>query len=124
MAGKHILVVEDEAIIRMLMVDVLEDAGFAVLEADSGDAAVVALKNGHNIQAVISDVRMPGSLDGIGLAAWMRDNTPSVPIIIVSGFGDAPDWPTINPAIVRVVPKPCAANKIVEWVGELLADPR
>lgn len=120
-AGRHVLVVEDEAIIRMLLVDELEDAGIAVVEAESADAAMVALMNGKGIGAVVSDVRMPGSIDGIGLAEWMREHAPAVPIIIVSGFGDAPDWAAINPAIARIVAKPYVPHKIVEWVGELLA---
>ncbi len=68
-----VLVVEDEAIIRMLLIDELEDAGFVVMEAEGADAAVVILSNGATIGVVVTDVRMPGSMDGLGLAAWMRD---------------------------------------------------
>ena len=68
-----VLVVEDEAIIRLMLVDELEDAGFAVIEAEGADAAVAILRNGAKICAVVTDVKMPGSMDGLGLAAWMRD---------------------------------------------------
>lgn len=114
------LVVEDEAIIRLLLVDELADAGLAVIEASSADEALVVLQNGKEIGVVVSDVRMPGSIDGLGLAAWMRDHVPAVPIIIVSGFGLAPNWAAINPAITRVVSKPYAPCKIAGWVRELL----
>ncbi|MCY7280775.1 MAG: response regulator [Sphingomonas bacterium] len=116
-----VLVVEDEAIIRLMLVDELEDAGFAVIEAEGADAAVALLLNGATIRAVITDVKMPGSMDGLGLAAWMRDQAPRVPIIITSGFATEPNCAAINPAITCVVPKPYSPKSVTALVIALLS---
>jgi len=115
-----VLVVEDEAIIRMILAEELEDAGFAVVEAGSADAAVAAFAGRSDIGVVVTDVRMPGSMDGIGLARWMREHASAVPIIITSGFAIQPDAAAINPAIVRVVAKPYVGRNIAEWVAALV----
>lgn len=115
-----VLVVEDEAIIRMMLVDELEDAGVAVIEAEGADAAVAIMSNGATIRVVVTDVRMPGSMDGLGLATWMRDQAPSVPIIITSGFAIEPDCEAINPAIMHIVPKPYKPADVASLVSALL----
>jgi len=114
------LVVEDEAVIRAILAEELEDAGFTVVEADSADAAVTAFAGRSDIGIVVTDVRMPGSMDGIGLARWMREHAPAVPIIITSGFAAPPDAAAINPAIVRVVAKPYVGRDIAEWMAALV----
>ncbi len=116
-----VLVVEDEAIVRMMLVDELEDAGIAVFEADGADAAVAILSNGATIRAVVTDVRMPGTMDGLGLAAWMRHQAPRVPIIITSGVTTDSDCEAINPAIKLVIPKPYSARKVAGLVVALLS---
>ncbi len=116
-----VLVVEDEAIIRMMLVDELEDAGIAAIEAESADAAVAIMSNGATIRAVVTDVRMPGTMDGLGLAAWMRDRAPDVPIIITTGFATQPDCQSINPAITRIVLKPYKPRDVVSLVAALLS---
>jgi len=73
-----------------------------------------------DIGIVVTDVRMPGSMDGIGLARWMREHAPAVPIIITSGFATQPDAAAINPAIVRVVAKPYVGRDIAEWMAALV----
>jgi len=119
-AAPVVLVVEDEAIIRMLLTEWLEDAGFIVVEADSADAAISVLAGHRTIGAVVTDLRMPGSMDGLGLAGWMREHAPAVPVIITSGFTGQPDMRTINPAIARVVTKPYNHRDVVGWVSALV----
>jgi len=63
---------------------------------------------------------MPGSMDGLGLARWMREHAPAVPIIITSGFVATHDVAAINPAIARVVAKPYVSRDIVGWVATLV----
>ncbi|MCY7280203.1 MAG: response regulator [Sphingomonas bacterium] len=82
-----------------------------MIEAEGADAAVAILRNGAKICAVVTDVKMPSSMDGLGLASWMRDQAPRVPIIITSGFATEPDCETLNPAITCVVLKPYSACK-------------
>jgi len=116
-----VLVVEDEAIIRMMLVDELENAGLTVIEAEGADTAVAIMSNGATIGVVVTDVRMPGSIDGLGLAAWMREQAPNIPIIITSGFATEPDCGAINPAINHVFSKPYLSKKVTDLVVELLS---
>ena len=118
-ASSVILVVEDEALIRMLLVDAMEDAGFTVVEANGADAAIATFGRRRDISAVVTDVRMPGSMDGIGLAGWMREHVPGVPIIICSGMDTRIDLTITNPAIVRVVSKPYMPDDIASFVAAL-----
>lgn len=115
--GPAILVVEDEAIIRMMLVDELEDAGYFVLEAENADDAVCQLLQWPDLRLVVTDVRMPGSIDGIGLARWMKEHRPDVPIIITSGFSTPPDVGAINPAICRIVAKPYLPRDAASWLA-------
>ncbi len=83
-----ILVVEDDLLLRFEMVDNLQDAGFEVVEAGSADEAIQVLAARHDIRIVFTDVQMPGSMDGIQLAAAVRDRWPPIDIIITSGRSD------------------------------------
>ncbi|MGZ5904834.1 MAG: response regulator, partial [Reyranella sp.] len=67
-----VLVVEDEILVRTVIAAYLRDCGFDVVEAGSADEAVRVLEAGVRIDIVFSDINMPGSLDGFGLAQWLR----------------------------------------------------
>lgn len=82
-----ILVVEDEALIRAALCQVLEDAGFAVREADCVARAVsILVADGEEIDAVFSDIQMPGAIDGLALADWIREKHPRVAVLLTSGY--------------------------------------
>lgn len=83
--GGAILIVEDEALIRYDLVDFFEDAGFTVYEADDAAAAIRVLEATPSIRAVLTDVQMPGSMDGIRLAHYIRDRFPPTVLVIASG---------------------------------------
>ena len=80
-----ILVVEDEPLLRMMAVDLVEDAGFEAVEAAGADEAVRILESRLDIRVVFTDVDMPGSMDGMRLAAAVRDRWPPIAIILTSG---------------------------------------
>jgi DNA-binding NtrC family response regulator len=81
-----ILIVEDETLIRIMLSDYLQECGFAVLEAANADEAVTLIERDvSGIDLIFSDVRMPGTMDGFGLAKWVRENRPSLPVILTSG---------------------------------------
>ena len=81
-----ILVVEDEVLIRMALCDYLQECGFKVLSAgNAAEAIEMILSNRTIIDLVFSDVRMPGEMDGFGLAKWIRKNRPDLAIILTSG---------------------------------------
>jgi two-component system, response regulator PdtaR len=79
-----ILVVEDDGLIRMDLVDTLIDAGFAVLEAGNADQALVVLET-NEVAALLTDIDMPGSMNGIGLARLTSERWPASKIIVISG---------------------------------------
>ena len=80
-----VLVVEDEALVRLLAVDVLEEAGFEVIEASTADYAVEVLEKREDIRVVFTDVDMPGHLNGFQLARHVQDHHHRVGVIIGSG---------------------------------------
>ena len=81
-----VLVVEDEALVRMTLVDVLDDAGFKVIEAVHADDALQVLQSTPDIQVVVTDVEMPrGSINGFELAHRVRTDRQDIGILIVSG---------------------------------------
>lgn len=84
-ARATILVVEDEAFIRMDLVDFFEDAGFTVLEAEGADEAVALLADHPAVEALLTDINMPGSMDGIRLAHYVHDRYPPTILVVTSG---------------------------------------
>jgi CheY-like chemotaxis protein len=80
-----VLVVEDETLIRLDIVDQIESAGFEVLQASNADEAIAILEGNLNIHIVFTDVDMPGSMDGIKLARFVRGRWPPIKIVVTSG---------------------------------------
>jgi CheY-like chemotaxis protein len=80
-----VLVVEDEMLLRMRAVDMVEDAGYTSLEAVDADEAVAILESRSDIALLLTDIQMPGSMDGLGLAHAVHDRWPPIKIILVSG---------------------------------------
>jgi two-component system, response regulator PdtaR len=114
-----ILVVEDEAIIRMGTVQMLEDAGFAVLEACNADVALKILESRIDIDAVFTDIQMPGSLCGLRLAHAIRDRWPPIHVVVASGL-KAPTQDEF-PKIGRFIRKPYAPEHVLKALQELLS---
>jgi two-component system, response regulator PdtaR len=90
-----VLVVEDEHLIRMDTASSLEAVGFIVYEAGNAAEAIRCLELHNEIRLIFTDVQMPGSMDGIALAHYVRDRWPPVKIIVTSGYakvckGDLP----------------------------------
>lgn len=83
--GRTVLVVEDEALIRMLVVDELESLGLTVLEAGNADEALPILQSDAPVHVLFTDVRMPGSMDGIELVRRARAIRPHLKVIVASG---------------------------------------
>jgi len=81
-----VLVVEDEIFLRYVTADYLEECGFAVLQAANADEAVGLLQRNRNVGAVFSDIQMPGSMNGLGLARWITETFPGVKVLLTSGL--------------------------------------
>lgn len=81
-----VLIVEDEAIIRMDVADYISDGSVCALEAMNADEAIRILEGRDDIDVLFTDVNMPGSMDGLELAARVRQRWPRIGIIITSGM--------------------------------------
>lgn len=75
-----VLVVEDEFLLRMNAVEMIEDAGFEVVQAGNADEAIAILESRFDICVVFTDIQMPGSMDGLKLAAAVRGSWPPIKI--------------------------------------------
>ncbi len=84
-----VLIVENEAIIRLELADQLRDMGFIALEAADADEAIALLESCPGISVMFTDVTMPGSMDGLRLAHHVRLRWPPMKIIVASGKVDA-----------------------------------
>jgi CheY-like chemotaxis protein len=113
-----VLVVEDEAVIRLGLVLEFEAAGMAICEAASAEEAIALLQSGALISAVVTDLRMPGRVDGRGLVAWMREHRPGIPIIVASGYpSDLDQGPALE--VSAVISKPYDAAEIAATLAQV-----
>ena len=114
-----VLVVEDEPMLRMMAVDMVEDAGFEAVEAADATQAVSILETRTDIRIVFTDIDMPRGMDGMTLAAAIRDRWPPIRIILTSGHFVEKD--------VRMPPrsaffaKPYVVEKVVEVMRRMAA---
>lgn len=86
--GRTVLVIDDEPIVRMLIVEVLEEAGFNALEADDGPSGLKILESGVQIELLITDVGLPGGMNGRQVADAARDLRPDLKVLFVTGFAE------------------------------------
>ena len=116
-----ILVVEDHPIILLSALDLISSAGFEGVGAPSADDAIRILEARPDIRLVFTDVEMPGTMDGLKLAHYVRDRWPPIHLIVVSGKAmlDESKLPTNT----RFFSKPYNDNIIVEELTRLLATP-
>ncbi len=114
-----VLVVEDEPLQRMMAVDLVLDAGFDVVEAWSADEAVTILENRTDIRIVFTDVDMPGSMDGLKLAAAIRDRWPPIEVIVTSGHARMSD--VTLPVGSVFFPKPYDTEKVTAQLNLMAA---
>jgi two-component system, response regulator PdtaR len=114
-----ILIVEDEALIRLLGVGTFADAGFRVIEAINGDQALGLLEADSDVQLLFTDVRMPGKMNGVALAREVHDRWPHIGIMIVSGQS-IPETHELPPGC-RFLRKPYCPEAAVTHAHEMTA---
>jgi two-component system, response regulator PdtaR len=113
-----VLVIEDDPIIRMGALQFVVDAGFEAVEANSADEAIRILEARSDIHLVFTDVEMPGTMDGIKLAHYIRERWPPVKLIVASGKMLLDE--SGLPAGARFFPKPYSDRSIVAAIAEML----
>lgn len=114
-----VLVVEDDSLLRMDAVQMIEEAGFQVLEADNADQAVALLERRSDINVVFTDIQMPGSMDGFKLAHAIRDRWPPVKIIATSGY--FLEMTSNLPEGGRFISKPYDIQQITALIHEMMS---
>ncbi|MEX5510917.1 response regulator [Pseudomonas paralactis] len=111
-----ILVVEDDAIVRMLIVDVLEELEFKVLEAADAEQALTQVQNTSQvIDLMMTDVGLP-DMDGKALATRVRELRPTLPILFASGYAENIDVPEG----MQVIGKPFSIDQLRDKVKSML----
>jgi CheY-like chemotaxis protein len=115
-----VLVVDDDALVREPIADYLREVGYEVLEAGDAREAIEMVNHADHVDLVFSDVRMPGELDGVGLARWVKVNRPELPVLLTSGYaGNA--WPAAELGReVRLLPKPYTQAQVLRHIRRLL----
>jgi len=115
-----LLIVEDEPLLRVLIVDILVDHGYGVLEAGNANEAIELLNAGADVQVLLTDVRMPGALDGIELARRVAHIRPEIKILIMSAW----IYPRADavPEGARFIAKPYLPTALLGEIAELLAE--
>ena len=91
MPQPHVLFVEDEELIRMIVSETLAEGGLAVTEAANGEEAVSLLDGQRRFDLVLTDVHMPGRFNGVDVARRARTLWPTVPVVFVTGRPDTLD---------------------------------
>lgn len=115
-----ILVVDDEALVRMMVSDVLDEAGYQTLEACDAKEALILLKARPEIEVVFTDWNMPGGIDGLGLARLVHMRWPAKRIIVTSGRRHPSRLEL--PAGAQFIRKPYLPSMLIEMVEDLLQD--
>ena len=120
-----VLVVDDECFARLFAVQILLDAGFDTLEASSAAEAVRMLRENPDIGILITDIGMPGELDGWGLVAEARRARPELKVVVMSGMADPGEG--LRPGIHGFVAKPFTAGAFfgaLAGLAPIAASPR
>lgn len=114
-----VLIVEDEFLLRLNAAEMIGDSGFEVVEARNADEAIAILEMRPDIHVVFTDIQMPGSMDGLKLARFVRGRWPPIKIVATSGFVNVgkDDLPEGS----RFLAKPYRPEQIVTTLRELTA---
>ncbi|RNF30193.1 histidine kinase, partial [Massilia aurea] len=120
--GETILVVDDEPSVRMLVVDVLEELGYTVLEAEDGAGGLALLQSDARIDLVVSDVGLPGMMNGRQMADAARIKRPLLKVLFITGYAETAllDHGQLAPGM-SVLTKPFSIDAMAQQVREMVA---
>jgi PAS domain S-box-containing protein len=121
-AGETILVVDDEPTVRLLVTDVLEDLGYTVIEAADGAAGLKVLQSDVRLDLLVSDVGLPGGMNGRQMADAGRELRPGLRVLFITGYAENALLSGGQLAEgLSVLTKPFAVDALTSRVRELLA---
>lgn len=112
--SKTVLIVEDEALLRFDIVEFFEERGWRVFEAGNSEEAIAILDQHGEIRVVLTDVQMPGDMDGLKLAHYVRERFPPTLLFVVSD--QAPVTRDALPARATFLPKPFDLHRVMRQI--------
>lgn len=115
-----VLVVDDDVIVRIVISDELRAVGFEVVEAGSGNEAIALLGSGRAINAVFSDISMPGKIDGLALARTIAERFDWIAVVLTSGSDVALE--EAERAKIPIVRKPYRVEQVIASLNAVLGD--
>ena len=111
----HILLAEDHALVRRMLIRTLISSGYQVTAAEDGDQALKLLEHGTDADILLSDIRMPGSMDGFMLARWVQQNRPNMVILLQSAYSN------LDTGEFRLLRKPFSAEELAQALKDVLS---
>ncbi len=115
----HVLLVEDEPVLRELAAAALADAGYRVTEAGDGSEGLRILRSDDPIDLLLSDIRLPGP-DGYVLAETGHTLRPELKVILMTGYAPTPPPPELHGVVHRLMQKPFAIDSLPDAVAAAL----
>jgi CheY-like chemotaxis protein len=115
-----ILLAEDESMLRLIAVETLEDAGFAVIEAGDGVEALALLKANPKIVLLVSDIKMP-RMDGYALVEASRHINPELKVLLMTGYAQEPPAQLFKAGSIKFLHKPFNLEELCALAAEMLA---
>jgi DNA-binding NtrC family response regulator len=114
----QVLLAEDETMLRVIAVEMLEDAGFSVFQAGDGEEALNLLRRNPGIEVLVSDIKMP-RMDGYALAEAGLSIRPELKILLMTGYAQEPPPALLRAREIRTLHKPFNLERLCELVGEM-----
>jgi CheY-like chemotaxis protein len=118
-AAGSVLLVEDDEEVSKLLTEMLEQLGFEVTRTASAAAALGALANGRRVDVVLSDIMMPGGMNGVELAREIKARRADLPVLLTSGYAEASKF-TTGEQDLRVLPKPFGINDLASALRSIV----
>ncbi len=115
-----VLIVDDSAEVAEVTSSLFEDLGYSTIYRESADAALRLLADGTKIDLVFSDIVMPGTIDGVGLASEIKSHYPDLPVILTTGYSDAA---RAAPSHLRILRKPFDSDALKGFIREAMNMP-
>jgi CheY-like chemotaxis protein len=122
--GECILLIDDEATIRELATEALQGLGYQVISAEDGASGLAALARAPRIDLLITDIGLPGGLNGRQVAEAVRAIKPALPVLFITGYAE--QSPLANAALqpgMEILTKPFALNDFARRVAGMLRQP-
>ncbi len=114
--GQTVLVVDDSADVAEVTSSLFEHLGYDTIYRDSAEAALKLLEEGTKIDLVFSDIVMPGTIDGVGLAREIRSRYPNLPVVLTTGYSDAAK---AAPSNLRILRKPFDTDTLRDFIYDI-----